>query len=300
MHEKHFEIPLEYNAKRLDAALAIGFPDLSLRARRGLWKTLDIRVQGKPRPPAYKVRTGQRVDVLKEEAAVSVEKGGMQDVRIVGRSSVFAALFKPGMVHSVRGKQHGCIEDLLPTFFPDEEAFLLNRLDYLTSGLVLVGFYPESLDWYSQWQDEGQVVKTYLALVHGRLETGACVTQAIDSAKRRKVHVRSVENVDPIRHTLVTPLMYTGDSTLVKAEIRKGQRHQIRAHLAFLGHPIVGDPLYGTETGTTGEDGTMYLHHYSIVMPDFTAECLPDWDMDLSVLNSNSEQSDSTIREGSL
>ena len=299
MNEKHFEIPLEYDAKRLDSVLAIGFPDLSLRARRGLWKTLDIRVQDRPRPPAYKVRTGQRVDVLTRETAVSVEKRSVHDVRVVGRSSVFAALFKPGRVHSVRGKQYGCIEDLLPTFFPDEEAFLLNRLDYLTSGLVLVGFYPESLDWYSQWQDEGQVVKTYLARVHGRLETEVCVTQAIDSAKRRKVHVRSVENVDPIRHTLVAPLAYTENSTLVKVEIRKGQRHQIRAHLAFLGHPILGDPLYGSETGATVGDEIMYLHHYTIAMPDFMAESLPDWDIDMSVLSSNDDPYGSVPREDS-
>lgn len=198
---------------------------------------------------------------------------------------MFAALYKPGMLHSVRGKMEGCVEAMLPTLFAGEEPFLLNRLDFLTSGLVMVGFQPESLDWYAGWQDEGLVTKLYLARVHGRLEKETVVTRAIDSSRRRKVHVVAAENRDPIRHTTVTPLAYNGneDTTLVRAEIRKGQRHQIRAHLASLGHPIAGDPLYGPEKGETTGARIMYLHHYKLLMPDFEAECPPAWSTDAAV-----------------
>ncbi|MFA6810066.1 MAG: RNA pseudouridine synthase [Desulfoplanes sp.] len=283
MKEKQFIIPASCDAKRLDRVLVIGYPDLSLRARRALWETMDIHVQGKSRPPAFKVRPGQQVEVLyrRDSGPVRNNEGRLEKVVIVEQTSMFAALSKPGNVHSVRGKAHISIEDHLPALFPQEHPFLLNRLDFLTSGLVLVGFQLEALDWYVGWQDEGLVVKRYFALVHGRLDDEILVARAIDSAKRRKVHVLAAESRDPVRHTLVTPLAHEGDTTLVRAEIRKGQRHQIRAHLASLGHPIVGDPLYGPGMENSVQNQMMYLHHYEITMPDFSAVCLPDWERDV-------------------
>ncbi|GAU09101.1 pseudouridine synthase family protein [Desulfoplanes formicivorans] len=278
--EHHFEVTRDFDGLRLDAALAVIFPDLGLRARRALWHRMDIRVQGRSCPPAFKVRAGQIVDVT-PRSDVGKRKTAVTGIRVVAESSLFAALFKPARVHSVRGKSPGSVEEALTNLFPGECPVLLNRLDYLTSGLVLVGRSPDARARYLELQESGKVLKTYLALVDGQADHEICIKRAIDSAKRNKVRVLSADNSDPIRHTMVTPLGRIGKHTLVRAAIRKGQRHQIRAHLAACCYPIVGDPLYG-KPGVQGDNAiTMFLHHLDVRMPHFHAFCLPNWHVDV-------------------
>jgi 23S rRNA pseudouridine1911/1915/1917 synthase len=278
-NEHHFQVTRDIDGLRLDTALAVIFPDLGLRARRGLWHRMDIRVQGRSRPPAYKVRAGQTVHVT-SRSDVGTRDADVTNIDVVAVSSLFAALFKPARVHSVRGKSPGSVEESLSSLFPGECPVLLNRLDYLTSGLVLVARSPDARMRYAELQESGKVFKTYLALVNGQADEKLCIKRAIDSAKRNKVRVLHKDNRDMLRHTMVTPLGRMGKHTLVRAEIRKGQRHQIRAHLAACCHPIVGDPLYGTPD-VQGESQTMFLHHLEVRMPHFHAFCLPDWDVDV-------------------
>jgi 23S rRNA pseudouridine1911/1915/1917 synthase len=179
----------------------------------------------------------------------------------------------------VRGKRPGSVEESLKDIFPGEDVFLLNRLDYLTSGLVLVGRSSASRSLYLHLQERGLVEKTYLALVREEVDEEICIKRAIDSSRRNKVRVLSTDTDDPLRHTRITPLGRIGDHTLVRARIHKGQRHQIRAHLASCGHPIVGDPLYGRLSDTTKP--TLFLHHLEVHMQNFQAFCLPTWDLDL-------------------
>ncbi|WP_462325218.1 pseudouridine synthase family protein [Desulfoplanes sp.] len=281
--ERIFYVTPEFDGTRLDAALILAFPDLGLRQRRALWEQRDIRVEGRARPPAFRVRAGQTVDVGGRQVSAPTMKTdpAAVGIHVVAMFSMFAALFKPARVHSVRGKSPGSVEAVLPDLLPGEPPFLLNRLDYLTSGLVLVGRSPESRSRYLSLQDRGQVQKIYLALVGGQVDDTLCIKRAIDSSKRSKVRVLATDNADSLRHTVITPLGMIGKYTLVRAEIRKGQRHQIRAHLAASGHPIVGDPLYGSDRMTDGPTGTMFLHHLKVRMQDFQASCLPDWDLDV-------------------
>jgi 23S rRNA pseudouridine1911/1915/1917 synthase len=123
-------------------------------------------------------------------------------------------------------------------------------------------------------QDAGETAKTYLALVHGRMETETCVRWALNSAKRKKVRTLAHIDPDPLRWTTVRPLACSEQHqvSLVQAEISKGRRHQIRAHAAAMGHPVVGDTLYGSDF-----QGQMYLHHWQIRFPGFEARAVPDW-----------------------
>jgi 23S rRNA pseudouridine1911/1915/1917 synthase len=277
--EKQFMVTREFEGSRLDAALILAFPDLGLRKRRSLWERMDIRVQDVPRPPSFKVRSGQMVTLLPNAVRREEQTDSLEDVHLVTGSDLFAAVFKPARVHSVRGKRPGSVEEVLKTLFPGEDAFLLNRLDYLTSGLVLVGRSPASRSLYLHLQERGLVEKTYLALVWNEVDEEICIKRAIDSSRRNRVRVLSTDTDDPLRHTWITPLGKVGDHTLVRARIHKGQRHQIRAHLAASGHPIVGDPLYGRSPDITNP--TMFLHHLEVHMQDFQAFCLPTWDLDL-------------------
>ncbi|WP_084032164.1 pseudouridine synthase [Desulfonatronum lacustre] len=194
------------------------------------------------------------------------------------------------------------LEETLSDLFPGASAILLNRLDQPVSGLVLAALHQRAARDYAVWQDQGRVRKEYLAVVHGRLNRSLVIRSALDTAKRRKVRALGVDEPDALRWTRVTPLVATkteclevaevlgrsarlggegvpkvpwgpvwentGEITAVRVEIHKGRRHQIRAHLASIGLPVLFDPLYGS-----GPDvGWIGLHHREILLPKFRAD----------------------------
>lgn len=209
-----------------------------------------------------------------------------------------------GLCQGLSGRPRGklTLEEALPVLFPEAPAILLNRLDLSVSGLVLAALHQRAAQDYAVWQDQGRVRKEYLAVVHGRLNRVVVIRADLDTAKRRKVRALSVDEPDALRWTRVTPLVATkaecleiseawgrsarlerdvaskvpwdaawertGEITAVRVEIFKGRRHQIRAHLASIGHPVVFDPLYGS-----GPDlGWIGLHHRKTFLPGFQAD----------------------------
>lgn len=252
---------------RLDKVLAEIFPDTGLRLRRRLCDEGRVTVDGRKRRPGYKVQAGQVVQFEKGDAGVSHEELG---IKVVKRQGQFAAVYKPGGVHSaaIAGKVEPSIEGELAGVFPDDEPVLLNRLDYLTSGLLMVALNQEAQDEYTAYEEAGKIKKFYIARVEGRLDGMVTVKSKLDTDNRKTTKVLDVDDDDPRRWTDVKALSHDhgDDTTKVRCLIMKGARHQIRAHLASLGHPIVGDPLYGS-----GGDSLALLHK-QIEFPGFEAE----------------------------
>jgi 23S rRNA pseudouridine1911/1915/1917 synthase len=242
-----------------------------LRRSRGLIARGRVLAEGKVvRGKAFIVRPGQKLTVLHGPTREEKPDG----VFVVREDGMWAALYKPAGVHSEMGQSSRNAALLLPDLFPDRNPVLLNRLDFATSGLLLVGLCPEAGKKYTHFQEQGLVDKTYAAVVCGSLKSQCTVAAYIDQSRRRRVRVEKKDDPNPLRHTEVLPLRAAGaDLTLVRVRIKKGRRHQIRAHLAAIGHPIFGDGVYGAP----GEGGRLYLHHESLVFPEFAAECPPDW-----------------------
>ncbi|HCG04069.1 MAG TPA: RNA pseudouridine synthase, partial [Desulfovibrio sp.] len=376
----------EDHGARLDAALARLlplFPQLSrsgglppgagLRARRRLWLTHAVLLDGRPAPPGARVRAGQRVELRPLDVDRDGRQDGRQDghkggppygepdgaphalpdgsphglrgpahgvppgdaensapsPRVLAEADGLVALSKPGGLHSaaIAGSPAPSVEARLPALLGEgvgHEGFprLLNRLDGPTSGILLAARTPQAAQRFHAAEDSGQMAKTYLALVHGTLEQPVTMRRALDTANRATTRVLQDDTPDPLRHTKVTPLgamsaawpdgtdappvdtqppdeNATGASlpntpcTLVRCVIRKGARHQIRAHLAALGHPIVGDVRYGGGADAEGNlpeapspaarqaglhaAPTLFLHHARTELPGFRAACPPPW-----------------------
>ncbi len=265
----------------MDKALELLAPGQGARQRKRLLLSGAVRVDGRSCSKGYLVRTGQCISL---ENLPSLDTTDCPDAlpEIVARTDLFAGVLKNAHVHSQSLESGGspALDACLPALFPDSQAELLNRLDYLTSGLLLVALTASAGDIYRRRQDAGEVYKHYFALVHGRLESGFIAANALDVAKRRKVKVLK-SNDGPLRQSVVRPLLagrfslYGTDSwrTLVHVRIQKGARHQIRAHLAASGHPIVGDPLYGRDA----DFPLLYLHHFCIRFSEFSADARPAW-----------------------
>ncbi|MDR3074404.1 MAG: hypothetical protein LBV01_06765, partial [Deltaproteobacteria bacterium] len=116
--------------------------------------------------------------------------------------------------------------------------------------------------------------------VRGVPATPLVLRGVLDTDTRRKTRVRPEPSPDPTRHTLVAPLPQAGPLpeadgplSVLLVRIHRGGRHQIRAHLADAGFPVLGDTLYGAP-----EDAfPLHLHHAAIALPGFSAVCAPSW-----------------------
>lgn len=267
-----FRIDASGDGLRLDRVLETVMPGTGLRLRRRLCEEGHVLMDGRARKPGYRVRTGQYVEVKEVEEMATPSALGL---RIVKCEDGFAAVNKPSGVHSalIAGKSEANAEAVLPDLFPGQAPVLLNRLDRLTSGLLLVALNPEAHRAYLEYEGQGTIKKFYLARVRGRLDGIVSIRNRLDTDDRKITRVLAEPDPDSRRWTGVTALSHDDmvDTSLVRCLIMKGARHQIRAHLASIGHPIVGDPLYGGGECPRG----LMLQHQRLEMPGFQVEAIP-------------------------
>ena len=175
---------------------------------------------------------------------------------------------------------------------------LLQRLDHGTSGIVCGAFGNEAAEDFRRLEVAGHCEKRYVALLAGRLEEDFTVRRALRTDKRNKSRVLECDT-GRSRWTEFLPLYYfdgpelnlpafDADSqfhrvglTLAGCRIRRGARHQVRAHAASFGHPLWNDPLYGfdsTDDDSGAESASVFfLHHGCLTLPGATCIVPPPW-----------------------
>ena len=167
-------------------------------------------------------------------------------------------------------------EDLL-TFHPS----VCNRLDRNTSGIVAAGKTMAGLQTLSGAFKDRSLHKYYLALATGRVEHPSYIKGYLWKNERtNKVTVTREPKKDALPiETRMRPLSYsgTGDCTLLEVELLTGRTHQIRSHLASIGHPIIGDAKYGSREVNEAyrkkyRVTSQLLHGWRIEMPSFEGE----------------------------
>lgn len=209
------------------------------RARKGASVTggTEIVVELDPRPEALEPEPDLPIPILHEdEALVAVDKpAGMPS-------------------HAIRASDRRTVANFLVAHFPGIEsaserpldAGLVHRLDGGTSGALLAA--RTRLDWLEIRRQftAREVRKAYVARVVGALGSERTITTPITADRRDPRRVRVADAPDAREAiTHVRPLAPVGTETLAEVEIETGMRHQIRAHLAAIGHAVVGDELYG-------------------------------------------------------
>lgn len=253
-------VPDDVARDRLDRTLARLFG--VSRGRAMEWIAEDrVRVDGRRAAKGAQVGPGARVSVRKPPPDAPVPQPELP-LRIVHADAHLVVADKPaGMPsHPLKPGETGTAANALVGRFPElaavgpaaREGGLVHRLDTDTSGLLLAARTAPAHAMLRAQFASRTVDKAYLALVKGELHAGGeiDVPLAHDPHDSRKVRPASdpewaaAHDARPAT-TRFTPIERRGGFTLVDVEIPTGVLHQIRAHLAFIGHPIAGDGLYG-------------------------------------------------------
>lgn len=180
---------------------------------------------------------------------------------------------QPGfVVHPTKGHANHTIANGLMQYMIDtDQAFkirFINRLDMDTSGVLLIGKNSHCQDDFTRQASENLVEKKYLAVVHGwPQEEEGTVDEPIGLAQEDQVQriVRG-DGYPSVTHYRVLS-RYEAGFSLVELLLETGRTHQIRVHMAHLGHPIVGDVLYGTQEEALIGRQALHARSLSFVHP---------------------------------
>lgn len=258
--------------ERVDRLLAAALGGWSRRRLQRLLEEGSVRVDGR------RVRKG---DLLRGERTIEVELPMAESDLAAEADLAFAVLFedercvvvdKPAgrAGHALRPEERGTVANFLVARFPEcraagdspLEAGLVHRLDTDTSGALLAARDREAWRRLREQFRAGTVGKCYAAVVRGDVRAPGEIERAIesDARSRRKVRVLADGKISRRARPAFTryvPLARSPTATLLEVEIPTGVRHQIRAHLAAIGHPVLGDEIYG---GGEVPEGRHLLH----------------------------------------
>lgn len=206
---------------RLDQAVAARFPEVSRRKARDLIAARRVLVNDRPVAVASReIADDARITIVDELPSITILK----------ETADWLAVDKPsGMpVQPTRDRLQRSLEELLRVQF--REVYLVHRIDTGTSGVVLFARNREFAARLSQLFASRAVRKTYLALVAGTIAEPLTIDTPIEGKDAR---------------TIVRPRSAKDGATLIEADIETGRTHQIRIHLASIGHAVLGDRRYG-------------------------------------------------------
>ncbi len=249
--ELHSEIPDQLTGMRLDQALASLFPDYS-RGQLTEWiKAGEVLLDNNQRRPRDKVHAGEQI-VIRATLQVQDEHWQAEALHldIVYEDEEVLILNKPAgmVVHPGAGNHQGTLVNALLNHAPSlthiPRAGIVHRIDKQTTGLLMVAKTLRAHKSLISQLQERSVLREYQAVVGGVLTAGGTVDEPLGRHHIDRKRMAVTETGKPaVTHYRVVERFRA--HTHIRCKLETGRTHQIRVHMAYIRHPLVGDPVYG-------------------------------------------------------
>ncbi|WP_394992250.1 RluA family pseudouridine synthase [Streptococcus alactolyticus] len=260
------ELIIKESGIRLDKALA-DLTELSRSQANEAIKNGNILVNGKAVKAKYSVKEGDLVTYDLPEPEVLEYEAEDIPLDIVYEDDDVAVVNKPqGMVvHPSVGHTSGTLVNALMYHIHDLSSIngvvrpgIVHRIDKDTSGLLMIAKNDRAHQALAEELKDKKSLRKYLTIVHGNISNDRGVIEAPigRSEKDRKKQAVTAKGKPAVTHFKV--LERFGNYTLVELTLETGRTHQIRVHMAYIGHPVAGDPLYGPRKTLKGNG--QFLH----------------------------------------
>lgn len=304
MPDRIISLVFEHGGERLDKAITSALPELSRTQVQRLIKGAYVTVGGSVAKASYRLEPGDHVVVRVPPPEPSQVRPEAIPLDILYEDADVLVINKPAgmVVHPAHGHASGTLVNAILAHCPELEGVggeqrpgIVHRLDKDTSGLIIVAKNDRAQRDLQRQFKARLVSKRYLALVEGRPVPDQGLIEAPigrDRAHRQRMAVVRGGRDAVTRYRVVETFT---DYTLVEAEPVTGRTHQVRLHLAFLGHPVVGDRVYGRRKQRL-EIGRQFLHaaRLTLTLPGtgervtFTAPLPPELEVVLAELRGTS------------
>ena len=264
---------------RIDRFLTDNIPEITRSAVQKIIDEANVTVNGEVVPKNYKCRVGDNVDVTVPDAKPLEAVGQNIPIDIVYEDEHLLVVNKPkGMVvHPANGNPDGTLVNALLYHCGDSlsgingviRPGIVHRIDKDTSGLLIVAKSDKAHIGLAQQIKDHSFSRAYEAVVYGNIkEDSGTVCQPIgrDTKDRKRMAVTMKNSKPATTHYEV--IKRYGDFTHVRCVLETGRTHQIRVHMAYLGHPVAGDSVYGPRKVITRLNGQcLHAKHIGFVHP---------------------------------
>ena len=264
---------------RIDRFLTDNIPEITRSAVQKIIDEANVTVNGEVVSKNYKCRVGDNVDVTVPDAKPLEAVGQNIPIDVVYEDEHLLVVNKPkGMVvHPANGNPDGTLVNALLYHCGDSlsgingviRPGIVHRIDKDTSGLLIVAKSDKAHIGLAQQIKEHSFSRAYEAVVYGNIkEDSGTVCQPIgrDTKDRKRMAVTMKNSKPATTHYEV--IKRYGDFTHVRCVLETGRTHQIRVHMAFLGHPVAGDAVYGPRKVITRLNGQcLHAKHIGFVHP---------------------------------
>ncbi len=252
---REFQVGAEEAGERLDRYLVARLPELSRARIQELIAEGRVRAAGEVPKRAHRVAQGETIAVeLVPRPPLEAAPENLP-LEILYEDGDLLVVNKPAgmVVHPAAGARRGTLVNALVARFGKLSGLggplrpgIVHRLDKGTSGVLLVARSDPAHAALARQFRERRVEKTYLALVHGEMKADAGrITLPVARDLRRRTRMTARRREGRAAETAWRLLARLDGFSLLEVGLRTGRTHQVRVHLAAVGHPVVGDPAYG-------------------------------------------------------